>query len=70
MAGIVLDGPLGELIGVLEDKVGALAAQPSKVEIEFCAALSGDCEPTILSSDKKAGFKVKLSWEWQTAGKA
>jgi Trypsin-co-occurring domain 1 len=35
---------LGELVAVLEKSVGALEKRPSKVEMEFGATLSGDCD--------------------------
>lgn len=54
---------LGELIGALETQVDALAKRPSKVEIEFGASLSGDCDLWIVSGEGKAEFKVKLAWE-------
>ena len=56
-------GTLGELVGVLEKKVGALASRPSKVEIEFGASLSGDCNLWIVSGKGEAEFKVTLSWD-------
>jgi hypothetical protein len=56
-------GALGELVGVLEKKVGALASRPSKVEIQFGASLSGDCNLWIVSGEGKAEFKVTLSWD-------
>lgn len=59
---------LGELIGALEKQVDALAKRPSKVEIEFGASLSGDCDLWIVSGEGKAEFKVKLAWEAPKAG--
>jgi hypothetical protein len=56
-------GTLGELIGALEKQVDGLAKRPSKVEIEFGASLSGDCDLWIVSGEGKAEFKVKLAWE-------
>jgi hypothetical protein len=56
-------GTLGELVGVLEKQVGALASRPSKVEIEFSASLSGDCNLWIVSGKGEAEFKVTLSWD-------
>jgi hypothetical protein len=54
---------LGELVGVLEKTVGGLAKRPSKVEMEFGAKLSGDCNLWIVSGSGEAEFKVKLAWE-------
>ncbi len=54
---------LGELVAVLEKSVGALEKRPSKVEMEFGATLSGDCDLWIVSGKGEAEFKVTLSWE-------
>jgi hypothetical protein len=54
---------LGELVGVLEKSVGALERRPSKVEMEFGATLSGDCDLWIVSGKGEAEFKVTLSWD-------
>ncbi len=54
---------LGELVGVLEKSVGALEKRPSKVEMEFGATLSGDCDLWIVSGEGEAEFKVTLSWD-------
>jgi hypothetical protein len=54
---------LGELVAVLEKSVGALEKRPSKVEMEFGATLSGECDLWIVSGHGEAEFKVTLSWE-------
>jgi hypothetical protein len=54
---------LGELVGVLEKSVGALEKRPTKVEMEFGATLSGDCDLWVVSGEGEAEFKVTLSWE-------
>ena len=54
---------LSDLVDLLEKQVGSLAKRPSKVEMEFGASLSGDCNLWIVSGEGKAEFKVKLSWE-------
>jgi hypothetical protein len=54
---------LGELVAVLERSVGALEKRPSKVEMEFGASLSGECDLWIVSGHGEAEFKVTLSWE-------
>jgi len=54
---------LGELVGILEQSVGALVHRPSKVEMEFDATLSGDCDLWIVSGHGEAEFKVTLSWD-------
>src|SRR5690349_10392944 len=56
-------GTLGELVGVLEETVRGLAHRPGKVEMEFGATLSGDCDLWIVSGKGEAEFKVTLSWE-------
>ncbi|MBV8444064.1 MAG: hypothetical protein JO312_26495 [Hyphomicrobiales bacterium] len=55
-------GTLGELVDVLEKTVGGLARRPGKVEMEFGATLSGDCDLWIVSGHGEAEFKVTLSW--------
>jgi hypothetical protein len=37
--------------------------RPDKVEMEFGASLSGECDLWIVSGDGEAEFKVKLSWD-------
>ena len=61
-------GTLGELVGVLEKTVGGLAHRPGKVEMEFGATLSGDCDLWIVSGKGEAEFKVTLSWDSRQAG--
>ena len=56
-------GTLGDLVSLLEAKVGAMPSRPSKVEIEFGASLSGDCDLWVVSGHGEAEFKVTLSWE-------
>jgi len=40
-----------------------MANRPDKVEMEFGASLSGDCDLWIVSGEGKADFKVKLGME-------
>lgn len=56
-------GTLGELVGVLEKAVGGLVRRPSKVEMEFGATLSADCDLWVVSGKGEAEFKVTLSWD-------
>ena len=56
-------GTLGELVGVLETAVGGLVRRPSKVEMEFGATLSADCDLWVVSGKGEAEFKVKLCWD-------
>jgi hypothetical protein len=55
-------GSLASLVGALEDSVGHMAHRPDKVEMEFGASLSGDCDLWVVSGEGKADFKVKLAW--------
>ena len=55
-------GSLGALVAALEQSVGHLAQRPDKVEVEFGATLSGDCNLWIVSGKGEAEFKVTLSW--------
>ncbi|MGL5137081.1 MAG: CU044_2847 family protein, partial [Beijerinckiaceae bacterium] len=54
---------LGGLVGMLQGTVERLKERPSKVEIEFGASLTADCNLWIVSGEGKAEFKVKLAWE-------
>ena len=56
-------GSLADLVAVLEQSVGNMVHRPDKVEMEFGASLSGECDLWIVSGDGEAEFKVKLSWE-------
>jgi hypothetical protein len=56
-------GTLGELVEVLEKNVGAMTKHPSKVEMEFGASLSGDCDLWVVSGKGEAEFKVTLTWD-------
>ena len=55
-------GSLAGLVAALEESVGNMAHRPDKVEMEFGAALSGDCDLWVVSGEGKADFKVKLAW--------
>jgi hypothetical protein len=55
-------GSLAELVAVLEKSVGDMVHRPDKVEMEFGASLSGECDLWIVSGEGEAEFKVKLSW--------
>ncbi len=59
---------LGSLIAKLERTVDAIPNRPSKVEIEFGASLTGDCDLWVVSGEGKAEFKVKLAWETRPLG--
>jgi len=55
-------GSLASLVVALEDSVGRMVHRPDKIEMEFGASLSGDCNLWIVSGEGKAEFKVKLAW--------
>jgi hypothetical protein len=55
-------GSLGELVRMLETSVGAMERRPEKVELEFGAKISGDCNLWIVSGEGEADFRVTLSW--------
>lgn len=56
-------GSLGELVGVMQKQVAALIERPSKIEIEFGASLTGECNLWVVSGTGAAEFKVTLTWE-------
>jgi hypothetical protein len=56
-------GTLGTLVGMLEETVGRMEHRPDKVEMEFRASLSGECDLWIVSGDGEAEFKVTIAWE-------
>jgi hypothetical protein len=55
-------GSLAGPVAALEDSVGQMAHRPDKVEMEFGASLSGDCDLWVVSGEGKADFQVKLAW--------
>lgn len=55
-------GTLANLVAALEEHVGQMPKRPDKVEMEFRASLSGECDLWIVSGDGEAEFKVTLSW--------
>jgi Trypsin-co-occurring domain 1 len=55
-------GSLSDLVSALERSVRHMPQRPDKVELEFGASLSGDCDLWIVSGEGKAEFKVKLAW--------
>ena len=42
--------------------ISGLANRPEKVEMEFGASLTGECDLWIISGTAKAEFKVALTW--------
>lgn len=55
-------GSLADLVSAMEQSVGRMAQRPDKIEMEFRASLSGECDLWIVSGDGEAEFKVKLTW--------
>jgi hypothetical protein len=53
---------LAELTGALEHSVASMARKPDKVEMEFKASLSAECDLWIVSGEGEAEFKVTLAW--------
>ena len=56
-------GSLADLVAVLEEAVGRIEHRPKKVEMEFKASLTGECDFWIVSGEGEAEFTVKLAWE-------
>jgi Trypsin-co-occurring domain 1 len=55
-------GALADLVAALEQSVGHMAHRPDKVEIEFGATLSSECDLWIVSGKGEAEIKVTLAW--------
>ncbi len=55
-------GTLGDLVAMMEEKIGSMPHRPEKVEMEFRASISGECDLWIVSGDGEAEFKVTLTW--------
>ena len=55
-------GSLAELVQMLETSVDRMKKRPDKVELEFGAKISGDCNLWIVSGEGEADFKVTLAW--------
>ena len=43
--------------------VDAMPRRPDKIELEFGATLSRDCDLWIVAGGEEPEFKVKLSWK-------
>ncbi len=54
---------LSDLVDALDQSVGKLTRRPDKVEIEFSASLTGDCNLWVVSGEASAEFKVTLGWD-------
>jgi hypothetical protein len=56
-------GTLADLVSILEESVNRIARKPDKIEMEFGAKLSSECNLWVVSGEGEAEFKVKLAWE-------
>jgi hypothetical protein len=55
-------GSLADLVAALQESVGKMVQRPDKVEMEFGATLTADCDLWIVSGEAEAELKVTLSW--------
>jgi hypothetical protein len=55
-------GSLADLAAALEESIGRIKPRPEKVEMEFRASLSGECDLWIVAGEAEAEFKVTLAW--------
>ena len=55
-------GSVGELVRALEASIEALPKRPEKVEIEFGATLSQECDLWIVAPDASPEFRIRLAW--------
>jgi hypothetical protein len=55
-------GSLAEVVKLCEASLDAMPKRPDKIELEFGATLSRDCELWIVAGGEQPEFKVKLSW--------
>jgi len=53
---------LAELVKVIEGSIDAMPRRPDKLELEFGATLSRDCDLWIVPGEGEAEFKIRLSW--------
>jgi len=53
---------LAELITSIEHSIKSLPHRPDKIDMEFGASLTADCDLWIVSGNGSAEFKVKLTW--------
>jgi Trypsin-co-occurring domain 1 len=55
-------GSLADITAAVEQSVGRMAHRPEKVEMEFSASLTAECDLWIVSGKGEAEFKVTLAW--------
>lgn len=56
-------GTVGELVKTLEASIDAMPKRPDKIEIEFGATLSQECDLWIVAPDASPEFRIKLAWD-------
>ena len=55
-------GSLVHVVEMLEHAVASIANRPEKVEMEFGASISSECNLWIVPGEGEAEFRVKLTW--------
>ena len=55
-------GSLVEVVEILEHAVASMANRTEKVEMEFGASISSECNLCIVPGAEDAEFRVKLTW--------
>jgi hypothetical protein len=55
-------GSLADITAAVEQSIGRMAHRPEKVEMEFSASLTAECDLWIVSGEGEAEFKVTLAW--------
>lgn len=55
-------GSLSGLVAAMEQAMGSMPHRPDKVELEFGATLSSQCDLWIVSGEGEAELKVTLTW--------
>jgi hypothetical protein len=55
-------GSLGWIVETLEKSLGEITKRPEKVEVEFSASVTTECNLHIVSGEVDAEFKVTLTW--------
>jgi hypothetical protein len=55
-------GSLADITAALEQSIGRIAHRPEKVEMEFSASLTAECDRWIASGEGETEFKVALAW--------
>jgi hypothetical protein len=53
---------LAGLTATIEEAIGRIGHRPEKIEMEFKASLSGECDLWVVSGEGEAEFKITLGW--------